>query len=136
MTAQTYSGAGTAARMQFKFLAQPTDVNWGGVTHGGTVMRWIDETAHTCVIGWIKQPAVAVYAGGIHFERAIRIGDIVEVEARIIHTSSRSIHVAARVSSADPVRRPLPTNDPMHERVRLTRTRRSSQPGEADRTAL
>ncbi len=103
MTAQTYSGAGTAARMQFRFLAQPTDVNWGGVTHGGTVMRWIDETAHTCVIGWIKKPAVAVYAGGIHFERAIRIGDVVEVEARIIHTSSRSIHVAARVSSADPV---------------------------------
>ena len=103
MSAQAYSEDGTAPRMQFRFLAQPTDVNWGGVTHGGTVMRWIDETAHSCVIGWIKKPAVAVYAGGIHFERAIRIGDIVEVDARIIHTSSRSIHVAARVSSADPV---------------------------------
>jgi acyl-CoA hydrolase len=66
-------------------------------------MRWIDEAAHSCVVGWIKKPAVAVYAGGIHFERAVRIGDIVEVDARIIHTSSRSIHVAARVSSANPV---------------------------------
>ena len=103
MGAQTYSDEGTAPRMQFRFLAQPTDVNWGGVTHGGTVMRWIDEAAHSCVVGWIKKPAVAVYAGGIHFERAVRIGDIVEVDARIIHTSSRSIHVAARVSSADPV---------------------------------
>jgi acyl-CoA hydrolase len=103
MSAQTYSDDGTTPRMQFRFLAQPTDVNWGGVTHGGTVMRWIDETARTCVLGWIKKPAVAVYAGGIHFERAIRIGNIVEVDTRIIHTSNRSIHVAARVSSADPV---------------------------------
>jgi 4-hydroxybenzoyl-CoA thioesterase len=103
MSAQTYSNEGTAPRMQFRFLAQPTHINWGGVTHGGTVMRWIDETAHSCVIGWIKKPALAVYAGGIHFDRAIRIGDIVEVDARIIHTSNRSIHVAARVSSADPV---------------------------------
>jgi acyl-CoA hydrolase len=104
MSAQSYSDEGTAPRMHFRFLAHPTNVNWGGVTHGGTVMRWIDEAAHTCVTGWIKKPAVAVYAGGIHFERAIRIGDVVEVNARIIHTTNRSIHVAARVSSADPVK--------------------------------
>ena len=28
-----------------RFLAAPSDVNWGGKVHGGTVMRWIDEAA-------------------------------------------------------------------------------------------
>ncbi|MBA8959312.1 acyl-CoA hydrolase [Rhodococcus percolatus] len=30
----------------------PTDVNWGGKTHGGTVMRWIDEAAYLCGTSW------------------------------------------------------------------------------------
>ena len=41
MKQQTYSGAGTAPRSILRFLAAPTDVNWGGKVHGGTVMRWI-----------------------------------------------------------------------------------------------
>ena len=35
-----------AEQATLRFLAAPTDVNWGGKTHGGTVMRWIDEAAH------------------------------------------------------------------------------------------
>ena len=30
-------------REVLRFLAAPTDVNWGGKVHGGNVMRWIDE---------------------------------------------------------------------------------------------
>ena len=52
MAEQTYTAAGTAPQTTLRFLAAPTDVNWGGKTHGGTVMRWIDEAAYVCAAGW------------------------------------------------------------------------------------
>ena len=30
----------------FRFLAEPTSVNFGGKVHGGALMKWIDETAY------------------------------------------------------------------------------------------
>lgn len=44
---------------------------------------------------------MGVYSGGIHFYSPIRIGDI-EVEARLIHTSARSVHIAVHVRAASP----------------------------------
>jgi 4-hydroxybenzoyl-CoA thioesterase len=103
MEAQTYTEAGTAPRLLLRFLATPRDVNWGGRVHGGTVMRWIDETAQACAWSWTRQPTVGVYAGGIHFHRPIEIGALVEVESRILHTGPHSVHLATHVRSADPV---------------------------------
>ncbi|CAN5287994.1 acyl-CoA thioesterase [soil metagenome] len=99
MASAEYSQLGTAPRTVFRFLAAPSDVNWGGNVHGGTVMRWIDEAAFACAASWSTPDAVAVYAGGIQFSRPIHIGAIVEVDARLIHTSSRSMHVSVRVRS-------------------------------------
>ncbi len=52
MAGQVYSEAGTAPRVTLRFLAAPTDVNWGGKVHGGIVMRWIDEAAHVLATQW------------------------------------------------------------------------------------
>lgn len=102
MLAQQYTDAGTAPRTVFRFLASPGDTNWGGNAHGGTVMRWIDETAFACAAGWSSASAVTVYAGGIHFYQPIPIGNIVELDARLIHTGERSMHVSVRVRTGDP----------------------------------
>lgn len=104
---QEYSAAGTTPRTVFRFLAAPGDANWGGKAHGGTVMRWIDETAFACAASWSPEVAssegtVAVYSGGIHFYRPIQIGDIVEVDARLIHTGPHSMHISIRVRSGSP----------------------------------
>ena len=56
MKEQSYTEAGTAPRATLRFLAAPTDVNWGGKVHGGTVMRWIDEAAYVCAAGWSRGP--------------------------------------------------------------------------------
>lgn len=103
MEAQAYTEEGTAPRLLLRFLATPRDVNWGGRVHGGTVLRWIDETAEACARSWTRRPTVGVYAGGIHFHRPIEIGALVEVESRIIHTGPHSVHLATHVRSADPV---------------------------------
>ena len=39
MAQQRYSEAGTAPQQTLRFLAAPTDVNWGGKVHGGTVRK-------------------------------------------------------------------------------------------------
>jgi 4-hydroxybenzoyl-CoA thioesterase len=102
MAEQSYTDAGDAPRSVFRFLAAPTDVNWGGKVHGGTVMRWMDETAFACASGWVGGPTIAVYAGGVRFYRPLLIGDLVEVEARLIHTRETSMHISVHVRSGSP----------------------------------
>jgi acyl-CoA hydrolase len=102
MRRQTYSDAGTAPRSTLRFLAAPTDVNWGGKVHGGSVMRWIDEAAYVCAAGWSGTDAVATYAGGVRFYRPLVIGSVVDVEARLLHTGTSSMHISVHVRSGSP----------------------------------
>ncbi|MET0813211.1 MAG: hotdog domain-containing protein, partial [Microbacterium sp.] len=105
MLAEEYSDATYAPRTTLRFLVPPGVVNWGGKAHGGTVMRWIDEAAYACARAWTGDLAgdpVAVYSGGIHFLRPMRIGDLAEIEARIIHTGPHSMHLTVQVWGADP----------------------------------
>jgi acyl-CoA hydrolase len=103
MRGQVYSDAGTAPRVTMRFLAAPTDVNWGGKVHGGIVMRWIDEAAHVLATQWSGSASnVAIFTGGVRFYRPLRIGHLVEVEARLLHTGRTSMHVGVHVRSGDP----------------------------------
>jgi acyl-CoA hydrolase len=102
MADQRYTDAGTAPRPVLRFLAAPTDVNWGGKVHGGTVMRWIDDAAFVCATGWAKGPAAVVYVGGFRFYRPLLIGHVVEVEARLLHTGRSTMHISVHVRSGDP----------------------------------
>ena len=85
-----------------RFLAEPTDVNFGGKVHGGAVMKWIDQAGYACAVGWSGQYCVTVYVGGIRFHRPVLIGNMVEVGAKLIHTGKTSMHVAVEVSAGDP----------------------------------
>ena len=85
-----------------RFLAEPTDVNFGGKVHGGAVMKWIDQAGYACAAGWSGQYCVTIYVGGIRFYRPVLIGQLVEVRARVIYTGTTSMHLAVDVSSRDP----------------------------------
>ena len=87
--------------LSFQFLSEPTDVNFGGSVHGGTVMKWIDQTAYACARNWAENYCVTIYVGGIRFYKSIRIGDIVRVDATIIYTGKTSIHIAVDVFARD-----------------------------------
>ena len=101
------SAASPAGQITLRFLAEPTDVNFGGKVHGGTVMKWIDQAGYTAATGWCGQYCVTVYVGGIRFHRPIRIGELVEVTARIILTGTTSMHLAVDVAAGDPKTRTL-----------------------------
>lgn len=85
-----------------RFLAEPTDINFGGKAHGGAVMKWIDQAGYACAVGWSGQYCVTVYVGGIRFTKPILIGHLVEVQAKVIYTGRTSLHVAVDVRSGDP----------------------------------
>ncbi|WP_404429570.1 acyl-CoA thioesterase [Microbacterium lacus] len=107
MLDEEYTDATGAPRTTLRFLVPTSVVNFGGKAHGGTVMRWIDEAAYACAVGWMGEAdladhAIGVYSGGIHFLAPVRIGELVEVEARIILTGPHSMHISTRVSTADP----------------------------------
>ncbi|MDR3417452.1 MAG: acyl-CoA thioesterase [Nevskia sp.] len=88
--------------VSLRFLAEPGDVNFGGKVHGGTVMKWIDQAGYTCAVSWSGRYCVTVYVGGIRFIRPIRIGDVVEVRARVIYTGNSSMHLSVDVQAGDP----------------------------------
>ncbi|GAB3945583.1 acyl-CoA thioesterase [Corynebacterium tapiri] len=102
MEKQTYSDDSDAPRLITRFLAKPTDVNWGGKVHGGTAMEWIDEAGTACSMEFSGERTVAVYAGGIRFYKPIAIGDLIEVDARLMRTDRRSMQMSIHVRSGDP----------------------------------
>lgn len=88
--------------LTLRFLAEPTDINFGGKVHGGAVMKWIDQAGYACAVNWSGGYAVTVYVGGIQFLRPIQIGHLIEINARIIHTGHSSMHIAVDVFSKRP----------------------------------
>lgn len=85
----------------FRWISQPTDVNWGGKVHGGMVMKWMDQAAYACAVGWSAQYSVTASVGGMSFLKPIKIGEIVEVRARVVLTGRSSMHIAVDVDSLD-----------------------------------
>ena len=87
----------------FRFLAEPTDVNFGGNVHGGIVMKWIDQAGYACATQWSGNYCVTVYVGGIRFLKPILIGNLVEVQAKVIYTGRTSMHISIDVLASNPM---------------------------------
>lgn len=83
----------------FQFISEPSDVNYGGNVHGGSVMKWIDQAGYACASLWSASYCVTVYVGGIRFYSPIKIGRFVKVEAEVIYTGKTSMHIAINVFS-------------------------------------
>lgn len=97
--------------VEFRFLAEPTDVNFGGKVHGGIVMKWIDQAAYACAVGWSGKYCITVSVGAIRFVRPVLVGNLVTVEATVVHTGNSSMHIYVSVKATDPkLSNPLETN--------------------------
>lgn len=94
---------GTQRELTMRFLAEPGDVNYGGKVHGGVVMKWIDQAGYAAAVGWSGTYAVTVAVGGIRFVAPIRIGDMVTVQTKLVHTGTSSMHFAVEVGARDPM---------------------------------
>ncbi|HZW17752.1 acyl-CoA thioesterase [Luteimonas lutimaris] len=95
--------SGQQRELEFRFLAEPTDVNYGGKVHGGVVMKWIDQAGYAAALGWSGRYSVTVAVGGIRFVAPVRIGDLVTVSAKLVHTGTTSMHFSVDVHARDPM---------------------------------
>lgn len=94
---------GQQRELNLRFLAQPTDVNYGGKVHGGMVMKWIDQAGYAAAVGWSGKYSVTVAVGGIRFVAPIRISDLVTVHTKLVHTGTSSMRFAVDVKARDPM---------------------------------
>jgi acyl-CoA hydrolase len=94
--------SGEQRELTMRFLAEPTDVNYGGKVHGGTVMKWIDQAGYAAAVGWSGRYCVTVAVGGIRFVAPVRISDLVTVTATLVYTGTSSMHFAVEVTARDP----------------------------------
>ncbi|WP_395682368.1 acyl-CoA thioesterase [Dokdonella sp.] len=92
---------GQQREVEFRFLTEPGDVNFGGKVHGGMVMKWIDQVGYAAAVGWSGQYCVTVAVGGIQFVQPILIGDLVTVRCKLIRTGTSSMHFAVDVIARD-----------------------------------
>lgn len=95
--------SGRQRQLTMRFLAEPTDVNYGGKVHGGQVMKWIDQAGYAAAVGWSGRYSVTVAVGGIRFVAPIRISDLVTVESTLVYTGTTSMHFAVDVRARDPM---------------------------------
>ncbi len=95
--------SGRQRELTFRFLAEPTDVNYGGKVHGGVVMKWIDQVGYAAAVGWSGRYSVTVAVGGIRFVAPIRTSDLVMVSATLVHTGTSSMHFSVDVRARDPM---------------------------------
>ena len=95
--------SGRQRQLTMRFLAEPTDVNYGGKVHGGQVMKWIDQAGYAAAVGWSGRYSVTVAVGGIRFVAPIRISDLVTVETTLVYTGTTSMHFAVDVRARDPM---------------------------------
>lgn len=88
--------------LDFRFLAEPTDVNFGGKVHGGVVMKWMDQVGYACAAQWSSRYCVTASIGGIRFKRPILVGQMVTLTAQIVHTGRTSMHIYIIIEAGDP----------------------------------
>jgi acyl-CoA hydrolase len=95
--------SGRQRSLELRFLAEPSDVNYGGKVHGGAVMKWIDQAGYAAAVAWSRKYSVTVAVGGIRFVSPVRIGDLVTVAAKLVYTGTSSMHFAVDVTARTPV---------------------------------
>lgn len=65
-------------------------------------MKWIDQAAYACAAQWSGKYCVTVSANAIRFIRPIKVGQIVNLHAQLVHTGTSSMHIYVVVQSCAP----------------------------------
>ena len=95
--------SGHQRSLTLRFLAEPTDVNYGGKVHGGAVMKGIDQAGYAAAVGWSGRYCVTVAVGGIRFVAPVRISELVTVSATLVRTGTTSMQFSVEVRARDPM---------------------------------
>lgn len=79
----------------------PTHANVLGNVFGGQVLAWMDLCAAMCAQRHTGHIAVTAGIDDLSFERSIKVGQVVHLEARITAAFRSSIEILVKVSGED-----------------------------------
>lgn len=80
-------------------IMSPHDTNLMGTVHGGVILKLIDSVAGVVAARHSGGPAVTASLDEMVFLVAVRVGDVVHVEARITWAGRTSMEVAVKVTA-------------------------------------
>lgn len=82
---------------------QPNHANNLGTTHGGNVLKWMDEVGAMAAMRAANHPCVTAHIDQVDFELPLEVGDIALVEAYVYATGRTSLRVRVRAHGEDPL---------------------------------
>lgn len=83
-------------------IVLPSNTNTHGTMFGGDVLALMDKTAAIAAIRFCRQPVVTASTERIDFRTPIRLGDIIEAHAWVIHTGTTSMIVRIDIFTERP----------------------------------
>jgi acyl-CoA hydrolase len=107
---QTYVGAGTSGAMpdlvdtyiENRWLVQPNHANSLGSTHGGNVLKWMDELGAMSAMRFAGENCATVSIDGVEFKRPIPVGETAVIEAYVYAAGRTSVRVRLRAARENP----------------------------------
>jgi acyl-CoA hydrolase len=78
-------------------LVFPTHTNHYGTIFGGRVLELMDMTGVLAAMRFAGQDTVTASIEAVDFKRPVKVGDIIEVKARVIYTANTSMVVKVDV---------------------------------------
>src|SRR5216110_1554283 len=82
-------------------IVLPNDTNVFGNLMGGRLMYWMDIAAALSAQKHSNAPVVTASVDNISFENAIRLGNVVHIEAKVSRAFTSSMEVHLRVWGED-----------------------------------
>lgn len=90
------------ARATVAEIVFPGHANHRGVLHGGPAMAWISKAGFVAATRQVRRSIVMAASERIDFKAPARVGDVVEVTARVTALGRRSIQVQAQMWAESP----------------------------------
>lgn len=82
-------------------LVLPNDTNYYGNLMGGRLMYWMDTAAAMAASRHCKLPVVTVSADNISFQASIKLGNVVQIEAKVTRSFNTSMEIHIQVWGED-----------------------------------
>ena len=84
-------------------LVFPNDTNSLGTIFGGTLVAWMDKAAAFAAVRRARNTCVTAAIEGISFQSPIRLGELVEIYARVESVGRTSLRVRVEVRRENPM---------------------------------
>ena len=88
--------------LENRWLVQPNHANSLGTTHGGNVLKWMDELGAMSAMRFAGKNCVTASIDGVEFRQPIPLGETAVVEAYVYEAGRTSVRVRVRVHRENP----------------------------------